>query len=137
LIQQLLSGKLPGLARIQFSCVDVRDVASAHLTAMTTPEAASQRFLCVAEQFWVQEAADILNKHFGSRGYKVRTTLLPSWVVHVVALFNKSVRPTLRLLDKETYLDTSHIRKTLNWKPRNLEEMIVSMAESLIELKMV
>jgi nucleoside-diphosphate-sugar epimerase len=47
------------------------------------------------------------------------------------------VRPTLRLLDKETYLDTSHIRKTLNWKPRNLEEMIVSMAESLIELKMV
>jgi dihydroflavonol-4-reductase len=25
LIQQLLSGKLPGLARIQFSCVDVRD----------------------------------------------------------------------------------------------------------------
>lgn len=136
-IQQLLSGKLPGLARIQFSCVDVRDVASAHLAAMTTPEAADQRFICIAEQFWVQEAANILNKHFGPRGYKVRTTLLPSWLVYVVAFFIKAVRPTLRSLDRETHVDTSRIRKILNWKPRNLEEMVVSMAESLIELKMV
>jgi len=136
-IQQLLSGKLPGLARLQFSCVDVRDVASAHLAAMVTPEAAGQRFLCVSEQFWIQEAAVILNKHFAARGYKIKMTILPSWLIYIVAVFIKPVRLTLRSLDKETHVDTSHIRKILNWKPRNLEEMVVSMAESLIELKMV
>jgi len=136
-VYQLLSGKLPGLARIQFSCVDVRDVAAAHLAAMTTPEAAGQRFLCVAEQFWIQVAAVILNKHFESRGYNIKTTLLPSWLVHVVAFFYKPVRLTLRSLDKETYVDTTRIRKILHWKPRSLEEMLVSMAESMIELKLV
>jgi dihydroflavonol-4-reductase len=137
LIQQLMSGKLPGLARIQFSSVDVRDVAAAHLAAMTTPEAAGQRFLCAAEPFWVQELAVILNNHFGTRGYKVNTTILPSWVVYIVAIFIKPVRLTLRSLGRETSLDTSRIRSVLKWKPRNLEEMAVSMAESMIELKMI
>ena len=137
LIQQLLGGKLPGLARLQFTCVDVRDVAAAHLAAMTTPEAAGQRFLCVAEQFWVAEAAEILNKHFAPRGYKIKMTILPSWVVRIVAIFIKPVRLTLRSLDKETHLDTSRIRKVLNWKPRKLEETIVEMAESMIALKLV
>jgi len=137
LIQQLLSGKLPGLARIQFTGVDVRDVASAHLAAMITPEAAGQRFICIGQQFWISEVAVILNQHFGARGYKVNTTLLPSWIIYIVALFIKPVRLTLRSLDKETHVDTTLIRKTLNWKPRSLEEMVVSMAESMIELKLV
>lgn len=47
LIEQLLGGKLPGLARLQFTCVDVRDVASAHLTAMTTPERRRVNAFCV------------------------------------------------------------------------------------------
>ena len=137
LIQQLMGGKLPGLARIQFTGVDVRDVASAHLAAMTTPEAAGQRFICVAEQFWISEAAEILNKHFGARGYKINTTIMPSWLVHIVALFLKQIRPTLRSLDRQTFLDNTLIRKTLQWKPRSLEETLVTMAESMIELKLV
>ena len=137
LIQQLLGGKLPGLARIQFSCVDVRDVASAHLAAMTTPEAAGQRFICIAEQFWVADAAAILKKHFEPRGYQINMTMLPSWFIYIVAIFIKPVRLTLRTLDKETHVDTSRIRSVLNWKPRQLEEMLVSMAESMIELKLV
>jgi nucleoside-diphosphate-sugar epimerase len=104
---------------------------------MTIPEAAGQRFLCVAEQFWVAEAAQILNKHFGPRGYKIKMTILPSWMVRIVAIFIKPVRLTLRSLDKETHLDTSRIRKVLNWKPRKLEETIVEMAESTIALKLV
>ena len=47
------------------------------------------------------------------------------------------VRGTLRSLDREIFVDTSRIRKTLNWQPRSLEEMLVSTAESMIELKMV
>ena len=137
LAYQLLSGKLPGLAHVQFSCVDVRDVASAHLTGMTTPGAAGQRFICISQQFWLKEAASILNQHYESRGYKIRMTVLPSWTVYIVALFLKPARLTLRSLDRELFIDTSRIRKILNWKPRSLEEMLVAMAESMIELKMV
>jgi hypothetical protein len=47
------------------------------------------------------------------------------------------VRLTLRTLDKETQVNTLRIRTVLNWKPRQLEETLVSMAESMIELKLV
>ena len=137
LVQQLLGGKLPGLARIQFTGVDVRDVAAAHLAAMTIPAAAGKRFPCVAEQFWISEAAEILNKHFSARGYKINTNIMPSWLVHIVALFLKQIRPTLPSLDREIFIDSSLIRQLLNWKPRSLEQTLVDMAESMIALKLV
>lgn len=64
-------------------------------------------------------------------------TILPSWFIHIVAIFIKPIRLTLRSLDKETHLDTARIRNVLNWKPRGLEETLVAMAESMIELKLV
>jgi nucleoside-diphosphate-sugar epimerase len=39
-VQRLLSGRVPGLPRLGFSFVDVRDVADLHIRAMTAPEAA-------------------------------------------------------------------------------------------------
>jgi len=137
MVQQLMSGKLPGLAHVQFSGVDVRDVAAAHLTAMLVPEAAGQRFICIAKQFWLKEAAETLKKQFEPRGYKIKTNVLPNWMVYIAAIFIKPARLTLRSLNRETFIDTSRIRKTLSWKPRSLEETLVSMAESMIELKMV
>jgi dihydroflavonol-4-reductase len=50
--------------RVQY----VRDVATAHLLAMTAPEAVGKRFICNAECYWCQEIAFILEKHFGDRG---------------------------------------------------------------------
>ena len=38
-VQRLLSGKVPGLPRLGFCFVDVRDVADLHIRAMTAPEA--------------------------------------------------------------------------------------------------
>ncbi len=62
---------------------------------------------------------------------------MPSWLVRIVALFLTQIRPTLPSLDRETHIDTTLIRKILNWKPRSLEETLVDMAESMIELKLV
>jgi nucleoside-diphosphate-sugar epimerase len=137
LIKQLMGDSLPGLARVQFSGVDVRDVAAAHIAAMTTPEAAGQRFLCINQQFWLHEAAEILNKHFSTRGYKVPIRILPSWLVRIVALFLPAVKAVRDTLDREIFTDSSLIRKTLNWQPRTLEQTLVDMAESMIELKLI
>ena len=44
-VERLLSGKIPGIPRLGFNVVDVRDVADLHICAMTAPEAAGQRFI--------------------------------------------------------------------------------------------
>lgn len=49
LIRQLLAGAMPGIPDLAFGVVDVRDVVDAHLRALTTPEAAGQRFIAVGQ----------------------------------------------------------------------------------------
>ena len=43
IVQRLLSGSMPGLPHMRFGVVDVRDVASLHLAAMTDPRARGER----------------------------------------------------------------------------------------------
>ena len=45
-IKKLMDGSIPALPRFGFNVVDVRDIARLHVLAMTTPEAAGQRFRC-------------------------------------------------------------------------------------------
>ena len=137
LVYELLKGNQPGVARMHFNGVDVRDVAAAHLAAMKIPKAAGQRFLCVGQSFWMREVALALNKHFGPRGLNVRTMEFPSWAVRFMALFNREIRATVDSLDRDIQVDTGHIKKVLNLEFRDMEEMLVSMGESMIELGML
>ena len=133
LVYELLKGQ-PGVARMHFNAVDVRDVVGAHLAAMTVPEAAGKRFVCVGQSFWMREAALVLKKHFGPRGFTVRTLEFPSWAVRVLALFSKEIHATVESLDHEIHVDTSRAQQMLGIEFCNMEEMVVSMGESMIEL---
>jgi nucleoside-diphosphate-sugar epimerase len=44
-VHRILDGGMPGYPNLWMPIVDVRDVASAHILAMTAPGAAGQRFL--------------------------------------------------------------------------------------------
>lgn len=137
LVRKLLRREYPGCANLSFALVDVRDVAAAHLSAMTIPEAAGQRFCCTADTLWMQEIALILDKHFSSRGYKIPTRKLPNFMVHLVALFDQTTRLVIDGLDRQYQLSNQQIRTVLHWQPRSAEEMIVATAESMIRHGMV
>lgn len=137
LVQSLMLSTIPGLARMHFNAVDVRDVAAAHIAAMITPEAAGQRFICVSDSFWMEDVAKLLKENYASRGYKVKTTVFPSWMVRIVAIFSTEARATVDALDEELNVDNTSIKEVLNWQPRDMKEMVLSMAKSMIELKMI
>jgi len=132
-IRRLLTRDVPGCPRLHLSCVDVRDVAQLHVLAMTTPEAAGQRFLCTGESAWVIDIARILQRHFGPRGYRVPAREVPDWLVHVVALFDKSARLILKDLGKPTEFSHARATRTFGWQPRGVEEIFIATGESLIE----
>lgn len=136
LIQSLMTAAVPGLARMHFNAVDVRDVASAHVQAMTLPEAAGQRFICVYASFWIKDVANILKEAYGNQ-YPIKTTVFPNWVVRLVSLFSKEARATVDSLDKERSMDNTRIKETFNLQFYDMKEMILAMAESMIELKMI
>jgi len=51
--------------------------------------------------------------------------------------FNPSLKTIIPSLGKRRDYDNARIKTTLDWKPRSLEEMSVSMAESMIEFGVV
>lgn len=133
LIRKLMAREFPGSPNLGWAPVDVRDVAAAHLAAMTTPEAAGQRFCCAIEHAWVRDVALILDKHFRDRGYKIPTGKLPNFVLRLVALFDKTTRLVVHELGQRQDISNKRIKEVLGWKPRSLEDMVVSMGETMIK----
>lgn len=132
LIRTYMLGKVPGVGRIKMGFVDVRDVASAIILAMQTPEAAGQRFLCSGGELWLKEVAQILHEEYASRGYKIPTLEFPSWAVRFLGLFDKKIARVTESLDRDFELSSEKARRILNWSPRPAKEAILGMAESLI-----
>ncbi len=135
IVQRMLDGSLPGLPKIWFGAVDVRDVADLHLKAMTLPQAAGQRFLAVAGDFLrFSEIAAILKQNLGKAAAKVPTREIPNVVVRLVALFDPAVRLILPELGKRKTGSNRKAREVLGWTPRSREAAIVATAESLLSL---
>ena len=136
-ILKLMRRDYPGCPRLGWATVDVRDVASAHLAAMTTPEADGQRFCCCVDFVWMKEMAVILDRHFADRGYKIPTRTLPDFVVRIVGLFDKITRVVVPRLGLVENVSNERIKRVLGWQPRGTEEMVLATAESLIEQGLV
>ncbi len=137
LIRTYMLGQVPGVGRIKMGLVDVRDVAAAIILAMTTPEAAGNRFLCSGGVLWLKEIVEILHKEYSKRGYKIPTLQFPSFLIRFIALFDKKISLVTDSLDWDYELSNEKAKRILKWNPRSNEEAILSMAESLIEHKLV
>jgi len=138
IIKRMLDGALPGLPRIRFGVVDVRDVAHLHLKAMTHPEAAGERFLAVAGPFLsLREIALVLKQQMGDAGRRVPVRELPDWLLRVVALVDKSVGQVVPELGKHKDATSAKAQRVLGWTPRPADAAIVATAESLVRLGLV
>jgi dihydroflavonol-4-reductase len=125
-------GQVPGVSRLNMGLVDVRDVASALILAMTTPEAAGNRFTVPTATMWVKEIANILSKQYAGR-YKIPTIQFPVFLVRILALFDKKIAVVALDLNWDYELSNEKSKRVLKWNPRSAQESILSMAESLIE----
>lgn len=137
LVKKLMGREVPACVRVGWAMVDVRDVAAAHLAAMTTPEAAGQRFICAGDHAWMIDVARVLDAHFAARGYRVPLRELPGWALRVIALFDKTMRLVVNDVGRRQDVSNARAHKVLGWTPRGLEEMTVDMGESLIRYGVV
>ncbi len=95
LLKRFFDGSLPATARIWFIIVDVRDVAAAHVAAMTTPSAGGQRFPLGAETRSFMDLANTLREAFPDWASKMPRFEVPDWVVRLVAFADADIRGNL------------------------------------------
>src|SRR2546430_3406687 len=80
IIARMLSGKMHGIPRIGLEIVDVRDLVDIHIRAMTSPDAAGQRFLATGEFIPMAEMARVLREGIGADGRSVPSRQVPGVV---------------------------------------------------------
>ena len=131
-IERLLKGS-PGVPRLGFNFVDVRDVADLEIRAMTSPEAGGKRFIAVTQWLWMSEAGQVLKDRLGDQASKVPTRTIPDLLVRGMALFDGGIKSIVGTLGKRTDLSSERARTLLGWSPRPIEDTIAETGESLIE----
>ncbi|QLE62892.1 Nucleoside-diphosphate-sugar epimerase [Furfurilactobacillus rossiae] len=137
-IQDLLEGKIKAVPKVDSGYVDVRDVASLHILAMTSPKAVGERFLATTgETLSMLDVANILREAFPQFASKLPTKTMPNTLVKAVALTNPMLKMVALLVGQ--YAETSNEKAVtmLGWHPRSAREAIIATAQSMIDLGIV
>jgi dihydroflavonol-4-reductase len=134
---RLMNGKTPGIPRLGFSLVDVRDVAECQVRAMELPEAAGQRFLATHDFMWFEEAAAILRKEFPAYDKKIPSRKVPDFALKLMAVFQPIYKQTVTELGRTRAASNAKATRVLGVKFRTAREALVSSAKSLVELGVV
>jgi nucleoside-diphosphate-sugar epimerase len=138
LVQKMMDGAMPGLPRLCFGVVDVRDVADMHLRAMTNPAAKGERFIAVAGNFmWIVEIAKVLKARLGEAAKRVPTRQLPDFLVKLARFKEPAVKQIIPELGKWKNATSEKAQRVLGWRPRSREDSLVATAESLVRLGLV
>jgi nucleoside-diphosphate-sugar epimerase len=132
-VKKLLARELPACPDIHFALVDVRDVAAAHVTALSVREAAGQRFICANDDRSIRDVARVLQRRFAADGLRIPTRALPDFAFRVLALFDPSLRLVAHFLGIPERVDNHRIREVLGWQPRPIEASIIEMAQSMLD----
>ncbi|KAI0238760.1 putative oxidoreductase [Lamellibrachia satsuma] len=132
-----LEKRIPMIPHVNLPVVDVRDVAAAHISAMTAPDAYNHRHILHATNIWCEDIGKILSGEFSKHGYKVPTRSAPYSFVWLASLFNKTLRPLLPIYGKETKVDNTRMRTVLGVEPRDIRTTIIDMGYSMIEMGLI
>jgi nucleoside-diphosphate-sugar epimerase len=130
-----MSGNVPGLPRLGFNVVDVRDVADLHIRAMTAPEAKGQRFIAAGRWAWMTEMAQILRDRLGAEAKKVPTRKVPDFVLRLVSLFDKQLASVTPGLGRKNDHTSAKAQQMLGWRP--LEDTLTDCGKSLVAERLV
>ncbi|QEN14732.1 aldehyde reductase [Mycobacterium sp. ELW1] len=120
-------------ARASFAVVDVRDVADLLVRAMTSPQAAGQRYLAAAGQpVTLPEIAAVLRSRLGAGAARVPSRDVPDWAVRFGARFVPPLRELAGLLGTPKSVSNAKAVTQLGWHPRSAADTVAATAEGLL-----
>lgn len=131
LVRLMLRGRLPVVPNVALGLVDVRDVAAAHLLAMTVPEAAGRRFIVSAGSCSLFEIGQALAAVFPSYRWKLPRATLPDVVVRAAALLSPQAAQIAPELGAPKTLIAAAASHVFGLSMRSPEDAIAATAKSL------
>lgn len=137
LVQSLMKGRYPAMPDFRVPVVDVRDVAEAHVLAMTNPQAAGERFIAAGKAMSVKDITAVLRRDFPAYAKKLPKFVLPNWLAGIASRFDPGLKLIVGELGRDARVSNEKAKRLLGWKPRAEDEAIRASAESLIAAGLV
>ncbi|WAJ30838.1 NAD-dependent epimerase/dehydratase family protein [Antarcticirhabdus aurantiaca] len=136
-VAMMMRGVMPAVPAVSFGIVDVRDVARAHVAALTATDAVGHRFiLSGGTRSLLQLGAGIARAEPAYRR-RVPRFALPDALVRAAAAVIPSVRTLVPDLGRGKQFDTAPAETILGLRFRPPEEAIAAMAKSLRRFRIV
>lgn len=135
IIKGLIDGSTKMIPNIQMNVVDVRDVATMHILAMTNSNVAGQRFLAVDDQAISMPAiAELIRQQRPHLAAQIPTTVLPGWLIKFASLFNQQAKEGRLFLEINHNVSNQLAKDILGWQPlHQLPDTILSAVDMLAE----
>ncbi|MGD9738301.1 MAG: NAD-dependent epimerase/dehydratase family protein [Bauldia sp.] len=137
IIASQLRGRFPAVANYGFPIVDVRDVATAHVAALTNREALGQRIILADEFTWLIEIARWLGEAFPAYRSKVPRRVLPNFVARLATPFVPELGTLRADLGRPWPVTHAKAERIFGMRFRPAREAVIAMAEALIALRAV
>ncbi len=131
-IQRLIDGRMPRVPNVGLNIIDVRDLAVAHVDAMTAPGAAGQRLIVSGDFMWMKDIAAAIKAKLGAKGDKAPTKELPDWVVNLGANVSPALKTLKPLIRRSHRFSSEKARRVIGLKTRPAVETVTECAESLL-----
>ncbi|EYC42329.1 hypothetical protein Y032_0535g3089 [Ancylostoma ceylanicum] len=125
--------------KISLGVVDVRDVARAHIEALTRPETDGERILISARSIWFKDMMKWLGKEFRKMGYLITRVEAATWVLKLYASLkiDPHVAAVMHRIGPELRFDTTKSRQLLGMTYTDLRTSLIEMMHSMIQHGMV
>ena len=132
MIMLLVKRKLPFVLPLQISIVDVRDVAEAHVSALTNGEDGG-RYLTVAGEMMWKDIANLLKKNYPKRKWPVK--VIPYSLALIVAAFHPKITISWARthLKNKLFWDASPAKKDLGLSWKDPEITILETIPDILE----
>lgn len=134
-IEMVATGKMPVAVPLQFGYVDVRDVATAHISAMQNPASNGKRFALAEKDMWYEDVAKVLRDNGFDKAPRLS---VPIWAAKIIAIFSAELKMALPYIGRvRSVRDATNAKEILGWKPRPAEESILATANQIKEMGLI
>lgn len=134
IIRKMMTGKFPGAANLYLSSVDVRDVATLHVKAMTDERSFGHRVFAAGPATHFGDIAGALAEEFPAYARKLPTRRLPNFVVRLAGIYDADARASVPNLGRKHEFDASLAETMLGRPLMDTATAVNATGHSLIEL---
>ncbi|MGH3263442.1 MAG: NAD-dependent epimerase/dehydratase family protein [Trebonia sp.] len=132
-IQQIMAGALPMIPDLRLPWIDVRDVADAHIEAMTAETAGGSRTIVATDPSSLIDVAAVLRERLPEASGRMPTRAMPTWLTWVASMFEPQLRDNRWLIGLAQRFDRGPAEALLGRPLRSIPDTIEETGRSLVE----